>query len=282
MYRTGLSTCGKIINEELFANYRKAGIDFMEISVSAEKYALLDYAEMAALSEKYGVGLWSFHLPFGPFDVIDISKKELAKKSVAHLLEIIKKAADIGIDKFVIHPSAEPICENERGERLRCSCESLAKLAEAAKKEGAVIAVEDLPRTCLGNCYAEILELVSAHEELRICFDTNHLLFEDPVDFIKRAGEKIITVHVSDFDFVNERHWLPGEGKIDWQALIRALESINYNGPWLYEVEFGYPRTILRERALTCEDIVKNSSAIFANEKPPVLSSPKPGLGWWE
>ena len=32
MYKIGLSSCGKTINEELFAAYAAAGIDVMEIS----------------------------------------------------------------------------------------------------------------------------------------------------------------------------------------------------------------------------------------------------------
>lgn len=281
MFKIGLSTCGSFVTEELFAKYQKAGIEFMEISVAPDKYALLDYAGMSALSKSYGVKLWSYHLPFGPFDVLDISKRELARGSIAYLAGLIKKGAAIGIDKFVIHPSGEPIPDGERAERMRISRESLCTLAEIAKKEGAVIAVEDLPRTCLGNCSDEIAMLIKDHGDLRVCFDTNHLLFEDPVNFIKSLGERIITVHVSDFDFVNERHWLPGEGKVDWNALIASLAAAGYKGPWLYEIGFGRPNTIIRERELTCEDFTENAKALFEGRTPPVLSKPKPNLGLW-
>lgn len=281
MFKIGLSTCGSFVTEELFAKYQKAGIEFMEISVAADKYALLDYAGMSALSKNYGVKIWSYHLPFGPFYVLDISKRELSRGSIAYLAELIKKGAAIGIDKFVIHPSGEPIPDGERAERMRISCESLCALADIAKKEGAVIAVEDLPRTCLGNCSDEIEMLIKDHADLRVCFDTNHLLFEDPVHFIKALGERIITVHVSDFDFVNERHWLPGEGKVDWNALIAALAAAGYKGPWLYEIGFGCPNTIIRERELTCEDFTENAKALFEGRTPPVLSKPKPNLGLW-
>ena len=72
MYKIGLSSCGKTINEELFAAYAAAGIDVMEISPGMDAYASLNYEEMAALSRKYGVEIRSFHLPFMPFDKIDI------------------------------------------------------------------------------------------------------------------------------------------------------------------------------------------------------------------
>ena len=82
----------------------------------------------------------------------------------------------------------------------------MAKLADFANKFGAVICVEDLPRTCLGRDSSDINELVSAQPDLRVCFDTNHMLSEDVCAFIKDVGDKIVTVHVSDYDYLNERH----------------------------------------------------------------------------
>lgn len=64
---------------------------------------------------------------------------------------------------------------------------SLAFLAEFAGKHGAVIAVEDLPRTCLGRNSSDIKELLSADKRLKVCFDTNHLLGEDNLDFMGRV-----------------------------------------------------------------------------------------------
>ena len=58
------------------------------------------------------------------------------------------------------------------------------------------------------------MELISADDRLRVCFDTNHLLKESIIDFIYNVGDKIITTHVSDYARENERHWLPGEGVI--------------------------------------------------------------------
>lgn len=273
MYKIGITSGGAVVAgcEELFKKFKDGGIEATELSVAPEAYAELDYKRIAAASKEYGVELWSFHLPFSPFAVLDISKKELAKDTVSYLEELIKKAADVGIDKFVIHPSGEPIAPEERAERMKISKESLAVLADTARRNGAVIAVEDLPRTCLGNSSSDIEELISVDPDLYVCFDTNHLLGEDPVDFIRKIGKKIITVHVSDYDFINERHWLPGEGKNDWQAIYKALGEVGYNGVWLYELGFGSTKRITRERPLTCEDFVRNAKEIFEGRELTVV-----------
>ena len=258
----GLSTCGKTIDENLFLNFKNAGITHMEVSMG-NKSQSFDYKLIKECALKYGINLWSFHLPFGPFEELDLSKKELAKQSLCCYEELIKKGADIGIDKFVIHPSGEPIDDNERAERMKCAKESLAELACIARKYGSVIAVEDLPRTCLGRNSSEIKELISLNDDLRVCFDTNHLLKEANCDFIYAVGDKIITTHISDYDFVDEKHWLPGEGKINWQELYKALLDVGYEGPWLYEIGFKAPATIQRDRNLTCEDFAEKAKEIF-------------------
>ena len=282
MYKIGLSTpCGHITEENL-ASYRAAGLTVMEISDGMEGFARFDYENARALADKYDITLHSMHLPFMPFAKIDISAPSLADDTVEYYRGLIEKGASIGIKIFVLHPSGEPIKDEERNVRMETAKKSLARLAEIAGANGAVIAVENLPRTCLGKNSAEIAELLSAHEDLRACFDTNHLLSEPLAEFMRTINNKIITTHISDYDFVNERHWLPGEGKIDWQEVLSILAEIGYQGPWMYELSLACPKTILRDRLLCHADLLLNAEELFSGKTPTVISHPKPNLGWWE
>jgi sugar phosphate isomerase/epimerase len=279
MFKIGLSTATKI-TEELFASYKRAGIECMEVSRGKEETDAYDYDKIKEWSEKYGIELYSFHLPFMPFGVLDISNPNLAESTIEYLKDIIDKACAIGIDKFIIHASGEPIDENDRTKRMECAKNSLNILATYTKERGAVLCVEDLPRTCLGRDSSDILELISANENLRVCFDTNHLLEEENIDFIRKVGDKIITLHVSDYDRVNERHWLPGEGINDWQQIISELNKIGYSGAWLYEIDYQ-TGTIIRDRAIVDEDFVRNAKELFENKPLTLFSKPKPNLGYW-
>ncbi len=274
----GLSTNRKEICEELFKNYSAAGIKYMEISPSAEEYADVDYSNIKLWAEKYGVTLWSYHLQFYPFDCVEISLPEMQAKTVEIFKKQITDAANIGIKNFIIHPSGEPISLADRANRMAVAKSTLKILADFADTLGCTIAVEDLPRTCLGNCSSEILELISAHPSLRVCFDTNHLLGEDIVEFIRKVGDKIITTHISDYDYTDERHWLPGEGDINWPDVIKALEEIDFNGPLLYEIAFEALPTIERERDLTCEDFAKNFNELILKQAPTPIGVRKENL----
>ena len=265
-YPIGLSRNVSKNAEEILKEFPKAGVSHLELSPldieDFQEYPL-DFKHISKVANDNGVKIWSCHLPFWPFDLLDISKKQLSAQTVAYAKEIIDRASEIGVDKFVIHASGEPIEDSERQERMQCAQESLFILAEHAKKRGGVIAVEDLPRTCLGRNADEVLQLISAHEDLRVCFDTNHLLDgEDPAAFIRKVGKKLITLHVSDYDFTDEKHWLPGEGLVDWQLMYQSLRAVGYSGVWLYELNFHNDK-ISRTRDLTCEDFVRNAKEIF-------------------
>lgn len=274
--KIGISTCGnKLADERFFEKCAEAGVDCVEITLHRDLYADFDFAATVCKARENGIEVWSCHLPFSPFATNDISSNDEEKRcnTIAMQKGIIDRAGAAGIKRFIIHPSAEPIEILDRHPRLLQAKRSLSELADEAEKFGAVICVEDLPRTCLGRSSYDICELTKDDERLRVCFDTNHLLGEYIPDFVRKIGKKIVTLHVSDYDFINERHWLPGEGQIDWQELYSLLTDIGYEGPWLYEVSFGSEaKGFIRERELTLPDFVRNANEIFNNNPLTIIT----------
>ena len=123
-----------------------------------------------------------------------------------------------------------------RRERLEACRSALFELGERATALGIRLCVECLPRTCLGNTSAEVRELIDGNEAVAVCCDVNHLLQETPQAFIGAVGGRIEAVHISDYDGVDERHWVPGRGVIDWPAVVAALARAGFAGPFMFEV----------------------------------------------
>lgn len=274
--RFGMSSCGfPELTEKNFKKMKDAGVSELEVSISGylDKNQNIDWQGIKEKADKYGISLWSYHLPFVPFEKIDISSPDenLRLSTLAEFKKLIEKAVSIGIKIVIIHPSGEPYTDGERTLRIECAKRSLKELAEFADNLGAVIAVEDLPRTCLGRDSSDIKKLLSADSRLNVCFDTNHLLAQPLKEFVKEIGDKIITTHVSDYDFKDERHWLPGEGDIDWRKLISSLEEVGYSGPLLYEVSLEAPNSIKREKTLDFSDFSENHKSLLKKEKPKAL-----------
>jgi len=187
-----------------------------------------------------GVRVSSAHLPFGPLwepSDPDLSARQDALGRFEGLLDWI---AARGIPLAVLHASFEPISPAQRPARLEAAIESVARLSAYAKERGVALAVENLPRTCLGNTAREVLAL--AENAAGVCFDVNHLLIESHAAFLAAAGPRVITTHLSDYDFADERHWFPGAGAIDWPALTEGLEAAGYAGRYIFELnEDGTP-----------------------------------------
>ena len=106
-----------------------------------------------------------------------------------------------------------------------------------AKEIGAVLCVENLPRTCLGRVTAEMKELIADTPDVMVTFDVNHLLIESHEQYFDALGDRIGNVHMSDYDRVDERHALPGNGVIDWPYVHWRLRMSGYNGIFMHEVK---------------------------------------------
>ena len=265
----GISVHLSDLNEGFLAACRESGVYSLEISLSPAQYPTLDWDAVAALIEKNGLVINSVHLPFSRTMSICHPDKANRDASMALNHEVMRAAAAHGTKIAVVHPSTEPITDDERPILMQYSKDNLRILADWAEELGMIVAVEDLPRTCLGRNSDEMLELVSADERLRICFDTNHLLSQPIADCVRAIGDKIVTLHVSDYDFIDERHLLPGELDIDWAEFLDLLDEIGYTGVFTYEVSGdAQNRYICRKAALTPKDYRKNYDSLVKREKP--------------
>ncbi len=236
----------------------------------------LDLKYIKNNADAAGIELWSLHIPYSPFKVMNPSSldKEVRKKAIEIINRYFEYMCELEISTAVIHSSVEPNLPENRAEHIKCAKESFYLLAKSAQEKGITIAVEDLPRTCIGNCSDEILSILEADSSLRVCFDANHLLLENPIDFIKKVGNKIVTTHISDYDFLNEKHWLCYEGKNDWNKIVTALENSGYNGPWLYEINSNAPQSISRPRDLSADDLRENFEAIKQGKPAKIFGTP--------
>ncbi len=226
---------------ELYEALRASAIATVEITAryftgqsgDVEKSAL-----NRALREA-GIQAASIHALFGPqydFSVLDGDAHE---RAIDVAISAIDLAAELEARLVVVHASAEPIEAEERGERMAQARRALAALSRRCQATGTRIAIELLPRTCLGNTVDELLGLLDGldAETLGVCLDTNHLMdrYDSLPDDVRRLGERLMATHLSDYDGVDEKHELPGTGVVDWTGTMAALRDIDYRGPFNYE-----------------------------------------------
>ncbi|GIP38002.1 endonuclease [Paenibacillus sp. J31TS4] len=244
---------------------KEAGFAWVELTWHAKKNELPNRPELKLQFEAYieelrrsGLDIWTLHIPYG--QDWDISQEdELARQgAVERVSGVLRLAREWGVERTVLHPSAEPIAPNRRAGRMEACKESLRAIAAVSEETGVKVGVECLPRTCLGNSAEEMVQLVDTHPALGVCVDVNHLVKDLPEDFIKKLGQRIVTIHLSDNDGLDEKHWLPGKGVLHWKEIMRALDESGYEGAFMYEV-----------RPLLLDELSRNYKQLMADYREP-------------
>ena len=114
---------------------------------------------------------------------------------------------------------------------------SLRELGPVAEETGKKIALENLPRTCLGRTSQEMERITESGALCGICMDTTHMFHETPQDFLRRCGKWVINTHLSDYlNGQDECHWVPGTGSLHWREIFAALIALPYGGTYNFEV----------------------------------------------
>ena len=241
---TSTAVWGDIPAVEELQQARTDGVQWVEVAVNQCYRGVPEeeqYPRMKQMKERLdsaGMPVWSVHLPFSRTLDISVLEDSLRAENVAFQAKMIRWSCELyAPQRLVLHPSSEPIADSLREQRLENAIASIRTLKVVADECGVELCIENLPRTCLGNTPEELVRIVDAVPGVGICFDTNHYVQGSISHFIEVAGRRIRTVHISDYDFVNECHWLPYEGEIDWGAFLRAMnETAGYDGVLMHEV----------------------------------------------
>ena len=105
---------------------------------------------------------------------------------------------------------------------------------------GVGYALEPHPYRWMRNA-ASMLRLIEhvGSPALGMNFDPSHLfpMGELSEMVVYEVGERIFHTHLSDNDGTSNAHWRPGKGKIDWRAVLEALQSVGYTGVLSIELE---------------------------------------------
>jgi sugar phosphate isomerase/epimerase len=181
----------------------------------------------------------SLHLPFGGGWDISVGDEGERKRVVSGLADLIDRSVEFQSRNLTLHASFEPIPEAERPLRMRAARRSLEALVPFAAARGFRVAVELLPRTCLGRHEDELLSLVDGFDPAAagICFDVNHVMnrqAEIP-RMIEAMTSRLSLFHISDHDGLDEQHWYPGQGVIPWPAVMRAIRATGLDLILIYE-----------------------------------------------
>jgi len=220
------------------------GYDSIEISGEPFKY---DVGQVKELLAKHNVTCWgSVSLMTEGRDLIH-EDKYVRIGTVAYLSDTIKMIKALGGQIFCIVPStvgktkamADP--DTEWG----WAVEGFKELSYVAGEHGIRIGIEPLNRFETNFINRADQALCLANEvgnNVGVTLDAFHLNIEeaDMLASIRSAGAQLVDFHVAD----NNR-MPPGQGALDWKAIVSTLRSIGYDGAITSEFVMPIDRTPL-------------------------------------
>ncbi len=163
--------------------------------------------------------------------------------------------ADADLHQLVIH-----LCERgdipDAPKELLYSMEDILPYAEANRT---VLAIENTWR----DDYLDLVFQEFPVKEVGFCYDTSHGQLRSHQGMLERWGHLLVANHISDNDLVEDRHWLPFDGEIDFAPLMKRLSPADM--PYTLEVVTNqklYPKSedflsAAYEKALKLREMVR-------------------------
>jgi len=152
---------------------------------------------------------------------------------IDHTKRALTLAKELGAPCITTEPGG-PLEGRTWNECLKLFVEMLKPVVEHAEKVGVPLLVEPEPDLLIETAdqYLEFASKISS-PFLGLNFDIGHsyCVKDDPAATIHKLAPLIRHVHLEDIAATRVHHHLiPGEGVIDFQATLKALKDVNYNG----------------------------------------------------
>ena len=224
-----------------------AGIEFeLEKTLDFIESLGIEYAELvhqypaefidSEILESYNLK-YSIHAPF--MDVNIASPQDQSRlNSIAQIKSSIDLANEIDAEAVVVHPGLISFLANKyfKKEVYEFANDSIKEIGDYAKDLGVLATIENMPNF-ESMIYQNIVDLnqMLVENEMYMTLDIGH------ANHVGYAPDEMIFdsikhVHVHDNLGDDDTHLPLGEGSIDLKYIINTLESKNYDGIYILEV----------------------------------------------
>ena len=218
------------------------GFDGVLIWIS-EEFLHGHQRQAKAVMDSTGLRIFQLHPPWPDIAASDPIKR---KESLDLHRRWIDLAVALAAETVVIHPTGASCDEKDRGRLIELNVIGSRQLADHARGSNVMLALENNHPTPDGfhlpGCgAAELIQIIKSAGSagMGICFDTSHAYASwiDPADFVRQAGDQIITTHLHDTTGRHDEHLLPGAGVIDWRSVLTALKGTSEDIPLVLEAK---------------------------------------------
>jgi D-psicose/D-tagatose/L-ribulose 3-epimerase len=233
--------------ETTIARLARSGYDGIEISGEPAVY---DAGHVRSLLDEHGLECWgAVTLMVGGRDLLH-EDNYVRIGSIQYVKDTIDLIAALGGKILTVVPSTvgKVVPMGSPEDEWKWAIESLKQCQAHAEKKGVRLGLEPLNRfeTYFLNRADQAMALAKAvGPNCGVCIDVFHMNIEekDLLRAIRTAAPRLVDVHVAE----NNR-LAPGQGAIDWGAVVRELETVGYDAYLTVEFVATVDRSRISER----------------------------------
>jgi sugar phosphate isomerase/epimerase len=202
---------------------KQAGFDYVMLWWEDEVYPhTISRMELINILKSYDLKLDNVHLPFE--NINNLWNESSAQRN--NHIDLVKKWLNecklSGADTVVMHASQGS--SNELN--LSFGYDSFSEIAREAENIHIKVAVENTQMLK----YTDFILKEITSPNIGFCYDSSHDFVvngNNSGEILDRWKSKLIAVHLSDNDGLYDRHWIPGNGIINWNKIINIVEHAN-------------------------------------------------------
>lgn len=218
-----------ITYEELFPMIKQTGFDgFFSGHVYADDYPTLSHYN--ALAKEYGLSQETSHSTIPYCDLIwhDTAKGD---DYIQVLSRNISNCAKLDIPILVVHVS--PILNQNPS--LELGLKRLKSIVNYAKDMGVKIAFENINSP---EYLYKTLDYFN-DEHVGFCYDCGHEACHTKGErYLENLGNRIICTHIHDNDNIDDCHYIPFDGDMDFVTIAKELKACDYKGNITLELAY--------------------------------------------
>jgi len=173
---------------------------------------------------------------------------------IEYTKKALSAAAELGAPSVAI-TTGRPMGDSRPEIARRYLREALDEILPEARRLGVGLGIEYEPGLLIERA-DELLELLEEVDDpnLGANLDIGHakIAGEDILDAMEKLAGRIFNLHIEDIKGGKHYHLLPGEGEIDFAAILKKLDEINYKG-WLTWELYTYQSEPMRAARAAAE-----------------------------
>lgn len=175
---------------------------------------------------------------------------EIKEAVVANLTKAVDLAVAVGSDRITVHPGVQDMPQIAAKVCIESLVENMQRVVDIGQRRGVRVCLENFPREDSALCASldEYQRILSSVDGIAATLDVGHTNTTDqsPKSYLTALQGYILDMHIHDNSGEADEHICPGEGTLDFPALLSECKVIGYNGPFMLEL---FPRkNILKGR----------------------------------